>query len=154
MFSSDSVKTKTINSNDGAKVVVDDKNKAMNYLLVSVSPIAGGNGSGRIGDQKTVSKNEMKKTISNENERSFVSNNMNRVWTNETTKFERFQDFYAKCNEKFNKQLQTIEQMMTATMTMQTTMQESLKLWFRQREMDENKAKRAKISSDVMLSSE
>lgn len=177
IFSSDPVLTKT-SVNEGTSVVVDDINKITNFFLVGVSPSRNETSSRKIEDQREIpndiptlvisndvsnltdsdgiSKDRVQSTILNNGVNSALSENMNRVWVNLSVKNDvsQMEGLLNQFHGKFSDQIRSMEHMMSVTMGLHSKMQENLKLWLRQRELDENGAKKPKIASNVALLSD
>lgn len=54
--------------------------------------------------------------------------------------------------ERLDNKIQHLERMMSTTITLHSKMQDNLKLWLRQRELDDERAKKPRIESNVTLS--
>lgn len=95
----------------------------------------------------------MQTTVSNDGENLASSRNINRVWVNQSQKcdYSQMEAMLNRFHEGFTNQINQIEQMMSVTMGLHSKMQENLKFWFRQRELEESITKRPKLISNIAL---
>ncbi|XP_043468320.1 uncharacterized protein LOC122502365 [Leptopilina heterotoma] len=89
-----------------------------------------------------------------EDQKKISKDDTNRMLAKPSEKIEESETevSYAKIQEKFDSLLEGMEKMMSVTIALHSKMQENIKLWFKQRELDEERAKKIKITSDVALS--